>query len=78
MEAGISSAVENMAEAPVPSLRVQLYQHQPSHEKNPVPISSYADRYRVQEVFRDALSKADHPSTFVVQAMQEEKIQSTK
>jgi hypothetical protein len=25
----------------------------------------------MQEVFRDALSKADHPSTFAVQAMQE-------
>lgn len=60
-----------MAEAPVPSLRVQLYQHQPAREKTPVPVSSHADRDRVQEVFRDALSKADHPSTFAVQAMQE-------
>jgi len=55
----------------VPSLRVQLYQHQSSEERTPVPISSHDQRDRVWEIFRDALMKPGHPSTFSLQALQE-------
>uniref|UniRef100_A0A0C9QU23 TSA: Wollemia nobilis Ref_Wollemi_Transcript_9715_2293 transcribed RNA sequence n=1 Tax=Wollemia nobilis TaxID=56998 RepID=A0A0C9QU23_9CONI len=54
--------------ADAPALRIQL---NPQPSRTPVTVSSHADRDRVQEVFRDALSKPGHPSQFAVQAMQD-------
>ncbi|RWR92871.1 THO complex subunit 1 [Cinnamomum micranthum f. kanehirae] len=57
-----------MAEAPS-GLRILLHQH--VKERAPVPISSHADRDRVLEVFRNALSQKGPPSSFALQAVQE-------
>ncbi|XXG87280.1 hypothetical protein AAC387_Pa11g2003 [Persea americana] len=57
-----------MAEAPS-GLRILLHQH--VKERAPVRISSHADRDRVLEVFRNALSQKGPPSSFALQAVQE-------
>jgi len=56
----------------VPSLRVELYQHQSSQERTLVPNSSHDQRDQVWEIFIDALMKPCHPSTFALQALQED------
>ncbi|XP_039132127.1 THO complex subunit 1 [Dioscorea cayenensis subsp. rotundata] len=59
-----------MAEA-TPGLRIVLHQHTKERARAPVSVSSHADRDRVVEVFRNALSRPESPENFALQAVQE-------
>ncbi|KAJ0969005.1 hypothetical protein J5N97_021882 [Dioscorea zingiberensis] len=59
-----------MAEA-TPGLRIVLHQHTKERARPPTPVSSHADRDRVVEVFRNALSRPESPENFALQAVQE-------
>ncbi|ERN09505.1 hypothetical protein AMTRI_Chr09g32690 [Amborella trichopoda] len=59
-----------MAEA-TPQLRILLHQQQPQKERSPITVSSHADRNRVLEVFRRALSQVGPPANFALQTVQE-------
>ncbi|KAH7664353.1 THO complex subunit THOC1 protein [Dioscorea alata] len=67
---GASAAASPMAEA-TPGLRIVLHQHTKERARAPVPVSSHADRDRVVEVFRNALSRPESPANFALQAVQE-------
>ncbi|KAK9115626.1 hypothetical protein Sjap_014576 [Stephania japonica] len=58
-----------MAAEPSPGLRILLHQHQ--KDRAPVHISSHADRDRVLEIFKGALSRSGLPSEFAWQTVQD-------
>ncbi|KAK9117914.1 hypothetical protein Scep_016007 [Stephania cephalantha] len=57
-----------MAAEASPGLRILLHQHH--KDRAPAHISSHADRDRVLEIFKSALSKSGPPSEFALQTVQ--------
>ncbi|MQL93735.1 hypothetical protein Taro_026383, partial [Colocasia esculenta] len=57
-----------MAEGP-PGLRILLHKH--VKERASVHVSSHADRDRIIEIFKNALSHPGQPANFALQAVQE-------